>query len=127
MSKIYARDRLMVALDVPDARAAEILLDQLHDSVRIVKIGLELFASTGPAVVKLVQERGIEVFLDLKFFDIDETVKRATARVADLGVQFLTVHAHRKTMQAAVEGKRAQPDLKILFVERKGSQVVIIL
>lgn len=116
MSKISAIDRLMVALDVPDARAAEGLLDQLQDSVSIVKIGLELFTSVGPAVVKMVQDRGKQVFLDLKFFDIDETVKRATARVADLGVQFLTIHAHRKTMQAAVEGKREQPDLKILAV-----------
>lgn len=106
----------MVALDVPDAGAAERLLDQLHDSVRVVKIGLELFTSVGPAVVKLAQDRGKQVFLDLKFFDIDETVKRATARVADLGVQFLTVHAHRKTLQAAVEGKRAQPELKVLAV-----------
>jgi len=77
---------------------------------------LELFTSAGPAIVKLAQERRKQVFLDLKFFDIDETVKRATARSADLGVQFLTVHAHRKTMQAAVEGKRGQPDLKILAV-----------
>ncbi len=106
----------MVALDVSDAGAAEHLLDQLQDSVRVVKIGLELFTSEGPAIVKLVQDRGKQVFLDLKFFDIDETVKRATARVADLGVQFLTVHAHRKTMQAAVEGKRAQPELKVLAV-----------
>ena len=106
----------MVALDVPDAGAAECLLDRLQDSVRVVKIGLELFTSVGPTVVKLAQDRGKQVFLDLKFFDIEETVKRATARVADLGVQFLTVHAHRKTMQAAVEGKRAQPDLKILAV-----------
>jgi len=116
VSKISAIDRLMVALDVPDAGAAERLLDQLHDSVRVVKIGLELFTSVGPAVVKLAQDRGKQVFLDLKFFDIDETVKRATARVADLGVQFLTVHAHRKTLQAAVEGKRAQPELKVLAV-----------
>lgn len=116
MSKISAIDRLMVALDVPDAGAAEGLLDQLQDSVSVVKIGLELFTSAGPAVVKMVQDRGKQVFLDLKFFDIDETVKRATARVADLGVKFLTVHAHRKTMHAAVEGKRAQPDLKILAV-----------
>ncbi len=116
MAKVLAQDRLIVALDVPDARAAEILLDQLQDSVQVVKIGLELFTSVGPAVVKLVQDRGKQVFLDLKFFDIDETVKRATARAADLGIQFLTVHAHRKTMQAAVEGKRAQPELKILAV-----------
>ena len=116
LGKIDARDRLMVALDVPDARAVEILLDQVHDSVRIVKIGLELFTSAGPTVVKLAQDRGKQVFLDLKFFDIDETVKRATARAADLGVQFLTVHAHRKTMQAAVVGKGEQPDLKVLAV-----------
>ena len=116
MSAINAHDRLMVALDVPDARRAEILLDQLQDSIRVVKIGLELFTGVGPAVVRLAQDRGMQVFLDLKFFDIGETVKRATARVADLGVQFLTVHAHRKTMQAAVEGKRAYPDLKILAV-----------
>jgi orotidine-5'-phosphate decarboxylase len=106
----------MVALDVPDARAAEILLDQLCDSVQVVKIGLELFTGVGPAIIKLAQDRGKQVFLDLKFFDIGETVKRATARVADLGVQFLTVHAHRKTMQAAVAGKGAHPDLKILAV-----------
>ena len=116
MPKIYAKDRLMVALDVPDAQSAESLLDRLQDSVRVVKIGLELFTSEGPGIVKLVQDRGKQVFLDLKFFDIDETVKRATARVADLGVQFLTVHAHRKTMHAALEGKQAQPELKILAV-----------
>lgn len=106
----------MVALDVRDAQAAEILLDQLHDSVRTVKIGLELFAGAGPSIVQLARKRGKQVFLDLKFFDIDETVRRATARVADLGVQFLTVHAHRKTMQAAVEGKQSHPDLRILAV-----------
>ena len=101
---------------MPDIQAAEVLLDRLGDSVRIIKIGLELFTSAGPAVVKLAQNHGKQVFLDLKFFDINETVKRATARVADLGVQFLTVHAHRKTMQAAVDGKRSHPDLKILAV-----------
>ncbi len=116
MSKIIAVDRLVVALDVPDVEAAEVLLGKLQDSVRIVKIGLELFTSAGPAVVKLAQDHGKQVFLDLKFFDINETVKRATARAVDLGVQFLTVHAHRKTMQAAVDGRRSYPDLKILAV-----------
>ena len=106
----------MVALDVPDTQAAEHLLDRLGNAVRIVKIGLELFTSAGPAIVKLAQAREKQVFLDLKFFDIDETVKRATARVGDLGVQFLTVHAHRKTLQAAVRGKSGHPDLKILGV-----------
>ena len=90
MAKIRAVDRLIVALDVPDIQAAEVLLDRLQDSVHIVKIGLELFTSAGPDVVKLAQNHGKQVFLDLKYFDINETVKRATARVADLGVQFLT-------------------------------------
>lgn len=92
------------------------LLDQLQDSVRVVKIGLELFTGVGPAIVRLAQDRGYRVFLDLKFFDIGETVKRATALVADLGVQFLTVHAHRKTMQAAMAGRGETPELKILAV-----------
>ena len=116
MSKIRAVDRLIVALDVPDIQAAEVLLDRLQDSVHIVKIGLELFTSAGPAVVKLAQHYGKQVFLDLKFFDINETVKQATTRVADLGVQFLTVHAYHKTMQAALDGRRSHPDLKILAV-----------
>lgn len=116
MGKTDAVDRLMVALDVPDIQAAEALLDRLQDAVRIVKVGLELFTSAGPAVVRLAQSRGKHVFLDLKFLDINETVKRATAQVADLGVQFLTVHAHRKTIQAAIEGKKLNPDLKILAV-----------
>jgi len=106
----------MVALDVSDIQAAEILLDRLQDSVRIVKIGLELFTSAGPAAVKLAQNYGKQVFLDLKLFDINETVQRATTRVADLGVQFLTVHAHQRIMQAAVEGRQSHPDLKILAV-----------
>ena len=77
---------------------------------------MELFTSAGPAVVKLAQDHGIQVFLDLKFFEINETVKRATARAADLGVQFLTVPAYHKTMQAALDGRRSHPDLKILAV-----------
>jgi len=116
MSTIDAQERLIVALDVPDLRTAETLLDRLQDSVVIVKIGLELFTSAGPDVVKMAQMRGKHVFLDLKFFDIDETVARATARAADLGVQFLTVHAHRKTMKAALEGTKGHSALKILAV-----------
>jgi orotidine-5'-phosphate decarboxylase len=66
-------------------------------------------------MAKRVVERGMRVFLDLKFLDIEETVRRATARVAAMGVDFLTVHANRKALSAAVQG-RAGSSLKLLAV-----------
>lgn len=115
-SGIQAKERLIFALDVSTAAAAEALLDRVHSSVGVVKIGLELFAREGPAIIRLAQNRGKPVFLDLKFLDIDETVQRTTASVADLGVSFITVHAHRKTMAAAVRGRAVNPEMKILGV-----------
>ena len=113
-----ARDRLILALDVPTVEEAEKLLDQLGDAVSFVKIGLELFAAGGPEIVRRVMARNKRVFLDLKFLDIEETVRRATARAAEMGVQFLTVHANRKALRAAVEGRGdvAKTPLKLLAV-----------
>jgi len=107
MSNIDARDRLILALDVPSADEAERLLSLVEERVRFVKIGLELFTAAGPDVVRRAMARGQRIFLDLKFLDIEETVRRATAQVAELGVEFLTVHANRKALLAAVEGRRA--------------------
>ncbi|MCP9440717.1 MAG: orotidine-5'-phosphate decarboxylase, partial [Nitrospira sp.] len=115
MSDIAARDRLIFALDVPSADEAERLLDRLKGHVSFVKIGLELYTAAGPDMVKRLVDRRIRVFLDLKFLDIEETVRRATARVASMGVEFLTVHANRKALTAAVEG-RAGSTLKLLAV-----------
>ncbi len=91
------------------------LIEQLNDSVDFYKIGMELYAAEGPAIVKSVLSQGKKVFLDLKFHDIPETVKRAVSRASDLGVHFLTVHAHRHVMEAAVAGK-AGGTLKLLGV-----------
>ncbi len=115
MSKLVARDRLIFALDVPSAEEAERLLDRLQGQVSFVKIGLELYTAAGPDMVKRVVERGMRVFLDLKFLDIEETVRRATAQVAAMGVDFLTVHANRKALKAAVQGREGSP-LKLLAV-----------
>jgi orotidine-5'-phosphate decarboxylase len=115
MSKIVARDRLILAMDVPSAAEAERLLDRLEGHVTFVKVGLELYAAAGPEVVKRIIDRGMRVFLDLKFLDIEETVRRATARVAAMGVDFLTVHANRKALTAAVQGREGSP-LKLLAV-----------
>lgn len=115
MSKIAARDRLIFALDVPSAAEAERLLQRLHGHVSFVKIGLELYTAAGPDMVKRVLDQGMRVFLDLKFLDIEETVRRATARVAAMGVDFLTVHANRKALGAAVQGREGS-SLKLLAV-----------
>lgn len=115
MVKITARDRLILALDVPSASEADRLLDRLHGHISFVKVGLELYTAAGPAMVQRIVERGMRVFLDLKFLDIEETVRRATARVAAMGVDFLTVHANRKALTAAVQGREGS-SLKLLAV-----------
>lgn len=115
MTRIDARDRLIVALDVPSAAEAEALVDRMGEQVRFVKVGLELYTVAGPNIVQVMVDRGKRVFLDLKFLDIEETVRRATARVAAMGATFLTVHANRKALIAAVQG-RSQSALKLLAV-----------
>ena len=119
MPGIDARDRLILALDVPSTAEAEQLMERAGEGVRFVKIGLELYTAGGPDVVKRAIARGKKVFLDLKFLDIEETVRRATTVVAEMGVEFLTVHANRKALHAAVEarakaGERSR--LKLLAV-----------
>ena len=115
MEMIEARDRLILALDVPSAVEAEQLLDRVGAQIRFVKVGLELYTVAGPDIVRRLVMRGLRVFLDLKFLDIEETIRRATARVADMGVAFLTVHANRKALIAAVQG-RGNSNLGLLAV-----------
>ncbi|HWG21297.1 MAG TPA: orotidine-5'-phosphate decarboxylase [Terracidiphilus sp.] len=87
------RERLIVALDVPDARAASLLVDRLDDTCAWFKVGLELFVSAGPAVIEPLLRRGYSVFLDLKLHDIPNTVAGAVRSAASLGARMLTVHA----------------------------------
>ena len=111
-----ARDRLIVALDVPSAEGAETLIERLGNSVGVYKIGLELLFAGGPALAAKLASRGQRVFLDAKLLDIEATVERATASVARTGAEFLTVHAtDRKTLDAAVRG-RGDSGLKLLGV-----------
>lgn len=115
MPLIDAKDRLIFALDVPSAAEADRLLERIGGQIRFVKVGLELYTVAGPDMVSRLVARGLRVFLDLKFLDIEETVRRATARVADMGVAFLTVHANRKALIAAVQG-RGDSQLRLLAV-----------
>ena len=101
---ITARDRLIVALDLPDVTAAEAMVSRLGDTVSFYKIGMELTYGGGLGLARDLARAGKKIFLDLKLHDIPNTVARATAQVADLGATFLTVHAYPQTMRAAREG-----------------------
>ena len=110
------RDRLIVALDVPNVEEAKALIDRLGESVGVYKIGLELLFSGGFALAQELTRQGRSVFIDAKLLDIEATVERATAVIAESGATFLTVHAlDRKTIAAAVRG-RGDTKLKLLGV-----------
>jgi orotidine-5'-phosphate decarboxylase len=86
------RNPIIAALDVPDFGSAMRLVEQLAPVVGAFKVGKELFVSAGPEVVREIRERGVAVFLDLKFHDIPNTVARAVEAAVRLDVQMLTVH-----------------------------------
>lgn len=88
-----ARERLIVALDVPDATAALDLVNQLEQTCRWFKVGLELFVAAGPAVLEPLVARGHRVFLDLKLHDIPNTVAGAVRSAGAMGARMLTLHA----------------------------------
>jgi orotidine-5'-phosphate decarboxylase len=88
-----ARQRLIVALDVPTADAALALADRLEDQCQWFKVGLELYVAAGPAIVEKLASRGHSIFLDLKLHDIPNTVASAVRATASLGAGMLTIHA----------------------------------
>ncbi len=98
------RDRLIVALDVPDAPAARALVDRLAGHVGLFKVGSQLFTAAGPDLVREIVGRGERVFLDLKYHDIPNTVSGAVAAASRLGVTLVDVHGlgGRAMMEAAV-------------------------
>ena len=106
---------IIVALDVESADEARALVRRLEPRVTFYKVGMELYAAAGVAFVRELVDRGLDVFLDLKFYDIPETVRRAVAQVARTGVRLLTIHAVPSVMRAAVEGK-GDSSLKLLGV-----------
>jgi orotidine-5'-phosphate decarboxylase len=114
MTLIARAERLIVALDVPTPAEARALVERIGDAARFYKVGLELFSTPGCfELVAWLAERGNRVFVDLKLYDIPETVRRAVANLRGCGATFLTVHGHRSVMQAAAQEKG---DLKILAV-----------
>jgi orotidine-5'-phosphate decarboxylase len=109
------KNPIIVALDVDSAADARSLVNKLSGTVNFFKVGLELYAAAGVEFVNELIYEGKDVFLDLKVYDIPETVRRAVAQVARIGVKFLTAHAVGSVMRAAVEG-RGDSNLRLLAV-----------
>ena len=111
---IADRERLIVALDLPDTASARQMVERLGDTVSFYKLGLELAMSGGYFdLLDWLVDQGKRVFVDLKFFDVPATVAAAVRNLRDRGVTFATVHGNQGIMEAA--GK-AKGDVKILAV-----------
>lgn len=111
-----ARDRLIIALDVPNAAEALDIVHDLRGEISIFKIGLQLYTAAGPEIVRVVQQTRAKVFLDLKLHDIPNTVGSAVRSAADLGVAMLTLHLSggRRMVEAALTA--CPPDMLLLGV-----------
>ena len=109
--------KVIVALDYSDAKSVLAFVDKLEPSLCKLKVGKELFISEGPPIVLDLIRRGFDVFLDLKFHDIPNTVAKAVAVAADMGVWMTNVHIFggRRMMEAAKEE-----------IDRKGSKIILI-
>ena len=116
-----ARQRLIVALDAPDAASAMAMVDRLEGRCAWFKVGLELFVAAGPAAIEPLVKQGHQIFLDLKLYDIPNTVAGAVRSAASLGVRMLTVHAlggpaMLAAAREALGGMTAPPELLAVTV-----------
>ena len=114
MKNIKTEDRLIFALDVPEVSEAKKIVTELDDSVNFYKIGMELLM-TGQyfELLEWLIKKDKKVFVDLRFFDVPETVGRTIARLSDYGATFATIHGNQALMEKAAENKK---NLKILAV-----------
>ena len=104
-----ADDRLIVALDVPTVREAQVLVERLGATVSLYKIGYQLAFAGGLDLALALKAAGKGVFLDMKLLDIDNTVAKGVENVVRMGVDMLTLHAYPKAMRAAVEAAKGSP------------------
>ncbi len=111
------RDRLMVALDMPDREQALNICQRIGDNVGWFKVGLRLFVAEGPDLIRILIQN-YRVFLDLKFHDIPNTVAEAITSAGNLGVHMTNIHAGGglEMMQAAAQSATAFPRMKVIAV-----------
>ncbi|MBU1191292.1 MAG: orotidine-5'-phosphate decarboxylase [Gammaproteobacteria bacterium] len=118
MPPTVSQSRIIVALDYPNAESALDIVDRLNPTLCRLKVGKELFTRTGPELVRELNRRDFQVFLDLKFHDIPNTVAQACRAAADLGVWMVNVHAQggRKMLQAARDALVEYGDQRPLLI-----------
>ncbi len=121
---IPVRERLILALDMPFAEEAERLVDKLGDSVHFYKLGLELFMAGGYFdLIERLNNKGKKIFVDLKFFDIPETVASAVKQLGGKkGVSFATVHGNDSMLEAACREKKGLKILAVTVLTSLGQQ-----
>lgn len=105
MAEVTGRERLIVALDMTEEAEAKDLVRELDGVVSFFKVGIILHSSSGMGIVKWIIKEDKKVFLDLKYYDIENTVREAVKGISNLGVSFLTVHGNSEIMKGAVAGK----------------------
>jgi orotidine-5'-phosphate decarboxylase len=115
-ASLAMRERLIVALDVSSAAAAQELVHRIGDAAGIYKVGLQLFTVEGPGLVRDLVASGRRVFLDLKLHDIPNTVSHAVKAAVDLRVHMLTVHASGGAAMLRAATEAAGRQLNILAV-----------
>jgi orotidine-5'-phosphate decarboxylase len=115
VKSIPARERVIIALDVPDLAGLNAFLDRLEGQPAFYKVGLELFLAEGARAIDAVRARGGRLFLDLKLHDIPETVGRAVGSAVRFGAEFLTVHTSggQEMMKRAVDAAGAMTVLGV--------------
>ncbi|MGR9108521.1 MAG: orotidine-5'-phosphate decarboxylase, partial [Gammaproteobacteria bacterium] len=111
--EIPLRERIIFALDVDSREEAEQWVDRLEGRIGFYKVGLQLFLAGGFPVIEMIRKRGHKVMVDLKFFDIPETVRLAVRELKNKGATFITVHGNEAILKAACDEKE---DSKILAV-----------
>jgi len=112
------KNKLIVALDLDSFAKAKRFIDLLYKEVDLFKVGLQLFINSGPKIIRYIQKKGASVFLDLKFYDIPNTVANAVSEAVRLKVKMLTLHISggKEMLQAAV--KRNKEEAKKLKIKR---------
>ena len=113
---IKTADKIIVALDVPTKERALELVEQLRGEISFFKIGLQLYTAEGPEIVRSVLATGAKVWLDLKLYDIPNTVARAVESAGTLGVQMLTIHLSGSSEMIRAATAARQKDMLLLGV-----------
>src|SRR6266446_583158 len=125
---ITARDKIIVALDVPRKEAALDLVRQLAGQISFFKIGLQLYTAEGPEIVRAVLATGVKVFLDFKLHDIPNTVAKAVESAGQLGVQMLTIHLSGgpEMIRAAVEASGNNMSILVVIVLTSATEETLL-